>query len=119
MIDLYTWSTPNGRKISIALEEMGLPYAVHSVNIGKDDQFKPEFLAISPNNKIPAIHGIVRRRHKLELAAEFMGEGIAASLTEQEIGLPPGCCMIGAAMKLPVHAQMAGDAGPPGIGCFA
>ncbi len=55
MIDLYTWSTPNGRKISIALEEMGLPYAVHSVNIGKDDQFKPEFLAISPNNKIPAI----------------------------------------------------------------
>ncbi len=55
MIDLYTWSTPNGRKISIALEEMGLPYSVHPVNIGKDEQFKPEFLAISPNNKIPAI----------------------------------------------------------------
>ena len=55
MIDLYTWGTPNGRKISIALEEMGLPYAVHPVNIGKDEQFKPEFLAISPNNKIPAI----------------------------------------------------------------
>jgi GSH-dependent disulfide-bond oxidoreductase len=55
MIDLYTWSTPNGRKISIALEEMGLPYAVHPVNIGKDEQFAPEFLAISPNNKIPAI----------------------------------------------------------------
>ena len=55
MIDLYTWGTPNGRKISIALEEMGLPYAVHSVNIGKDEQFKPEFLAISPGNKIPAI----------------------------------------------------------------
>ncbi len=55
MIDLYTWSTPNGRKISIALEEMGLPYAVHRVDIGKDEQFKPEFLAISPNNKIPAI----------------------------------------------------------------
>ena len=55
MIDLYTWSTPNGRKISIALEEMGLPYEVHPVNIGKDEQFRPEFLAISPNNKIPAI----------------------------------------------------------------
>ena len=55
MIDLYTWSTPNGRKISIALEEMGLAYAVHPVNIGKDEQFWPEFLAISPNNKIPAI----------------------------------------------------------------
>jgi GSH-dependent disulfide-bond oxidoreductase len=55
MIDLYTWATPNGRKISIALEELGLPYQVHPVNIGKDEQFKPEFLAISPNNKIPAI----------------------------------------------------------------
>jgi GST-like protein len=55
MIDLYTWSTPNGRKISIALEEMGLPYAVHPVDIGKGEQFKPEFLAISPDHKIPAI----------------------------------------------------------------
>jgi GST-like protein len=55
MIDLYTWSTPNGRKISIALEEMALPYRVFPVDIGKDEQFKPEFLAISPNNKIPAI----------------------------------------------------------------
>jgi len=55
MIDLYTWSTPNGRKLSIALEEMDLPYAVHPVNIGKGEQFRPEFLAISPNNKIPAI----------------------------------------------------------------
>ncbi len=55
MIDLYTWPTPNGRKVSIALEEMGLDYAVHPVNIGKDEQFAPEFLAISPNNKIPAI----------------------------------------------------------------
>jgi GSH-dependent disulfide-bond oxidoreductase len=55
MIDLYTWSTPNGKKISIALEEMGIPYAVHPVNIGKNEQFAPEFLAISPNNKIPAI----------------------------------------------------------------
>src|SRR5438128_12521836 len=55
MIELYTWGTPNGRKISIALEEMGLPYEVRPVNIGKDEQFTPEFLAISPNNKIPAI----------------------------------------------------------------
>ena len=55
MIDLYTWPTPNGRKISIALEEFALVYEVHAVNIGKDEQFAAEFLAISPNNKIPAI----------------------------------------------------------------
>lgn len=55
MIDLYTWSTPNGRKASIMLEECGLPYRFHPVDIGKGDQFKPEFLAISPNNRIPAI----------------------------------------------------------------
>ena len=54
-IDLYTWNTPNGRKISIALEEMGLPYKVHPINISKDEQFAPAFLKISPNNKIPAI----------------------------------------------------------------
>jgi len=63
MIDLYTWATPNGRKVSIALEELGLPYTVHPVDIGKDEQFKPEFLAINPNNKIPAIvdHSTGRR----------------------------------------------------------
>jgi GST-like protein len=55
MIDLYTWFTPNGRKVSIMLEETGLPYTAHAINIGKDDQFKPEFLKIAPNNKIPAI----------------------------------------------------------------
>jgi GST-like protein len=54
-IDLYYWPTPNGWKVSIMLEECGLPYTVHPVNIGKGDQFKPEFLAISPNNKMPAI----------------------------------------------------------------
>ena len=54
-IDLYTWPTPNGRKVSIALEEMGLDYNAHPVHIGKDEQFAPDFLAISPNNKIPAI----------------------------------------------------------------
>ncbi len=55
MIDLYTFTTPNGRKVSIVLEELGLPYNVHVVDISKGDQFKPEFLAINPNNKIPAI----------------------------------------------------------------
>ena len=55
MIDLYTWSTPNGRKVSIMLEECGLPYQVHPIDIGKDQQFAPDFLEISPNNKIPAI----------------------------------------------------------------
>ena len=54
-IELWTWNTPNGRKISVALEEMGLPYTVKTVNIGKDEQFNPEFLAFSPNNRIPAI----------------------------------------------------------------
>ncbi|WP_366552523.1 glutathione S-transferase family protein [Aquibaculum sediminis] len=54
-IDLYTWSTPNGYKVSIALEELGLPYNVHPINITKDEQLAPDFLKISPNNKIPAI----------------------------------------------------------------
>ena len=55
MIELWTWNTPNGRKISVALEEMGLPYSVRPVDITKDEQFNPEFLAFSPNNRIPAI----------------------------------------------------------------
>lgn len=55
MIDLYTWTTPNGRKVSIMLEECGLPYTVHPINIGKGDQFSAEFVAINPNSKIPAI----------------------------------------------------------------
>jgi len=55
MIDLYTWSTPNGRKISIMLEELGLPYKVYPVNIGKGEQFEPAYVAINPNSKIPAI----------------------------------------------------------------
>ena len=54
-IEFYTWNTPNGRKISVALEEMGLAYNVHPVNISKDEQFHPDFLKISPNNRIPAI----------------------------------------------------------------
>jgi GST-like protein len=55
MIDLYTWTTPNGRKVSIMLEECALPYTVHPINIGAGQQFSPEFVAICPNSKIPAI----------------------------------------------------------------
>jgi GST-like protein len=55
VIDLYTWTTPNGRKVSIALEELGLPYTVHAIDISKDEQFRPDFLKIAPNNRIPAI----------------------------------------------------------------
>lgn len=55
MIDFYSWDTPNGRKVSVALEEMGLPHTIRPVNISKGEQFAPKFLRISPNNKIPAI----------------------------------------------------------------
>jgi GSH-dependent disulfide-bond oxidoreductase len=55
MLDLYYWPTPNGQKIRIFMEESGLPHRAHKVDIGKGEQFKPEFLAISPNNRIPAI----------------------------------------------------------------
>ena len=68
-IDLYTWSTPNGRKVSIALEEMGLAYDVFPINIGKDDQFEPSFLSISPNNKIPAIVDHDNNRSMMESGA--------------------------------------------------
>jgi GST-like protein len=55
MIELYTWGTPNGRKVSVMLEECGLPYNVHRIDIGKGDQFAPEYLEINPNGKIPSI----------------------------------------------------------------
>jgi GST-like protein len=55
VIDLYTWTTPNGRKASIALEELSIPYEAHAIDISKDEQFAPDFLKISPNNRIPAI----------------------------------------------------------------
>ncbi len=55
MIDFYTWGTPNGRKVSIMLEETGLPYQAFPIDISKDEQFAPDFLAVNPNNKIPAI----------------------------------------------------------------
>jgi GST-like protein len=55
VIDLYYWTTPNGHKVTIFLEEAGLPYRIHPINIGKDEQFQPHFLKIAPNNRIPAI----------------------------------------------------------------
>ncbi|NKB29334.1 MAG: glutathione S-transferase [Rhodobacteraceae bacterium] len=55
MIELYTWTTPNGRKVSILLEELGVPYTAHAIDISKDEQFAPDFLKIAPNNRIPAI----------------------------------------------------------------
>ena len=55
MIDLYTWTTPNGRKVSILLEELGVDYTAHAVDITKGEQHEPDFLKISPNNRIPAI----------------------------------------------------------------
>lgn len=55
MIDLYYWTTPNGHKITLFLKETGLPYRIHPINIGKDEQFQPHFLKIAPNNRIPAI----------------------------------------------------------------
>jgi GST-like protein len=55
MIELYTWGTPNGRKVSIMLEECGLPYRLHAINIGKGEQFAPDYLKINPNAKIPSI----------------------------------------------------------------
>ncbi len=69
MIDLYTFPTPNGRKVSIALEEFGIEYTVHAVNITKDEQFAPEFLEISPNNKIPAIVDRSNNRAMMESGA--------------------------------------------------
>ncbi|MEO0918704.1 MAG: glutathione S-transferase N-terminal domain-containing protein [Pseudomonadota bacterium] len=69
MIDLYTWATPNGRKVSIALEEMSLAYEAHSIDIGNNDQFTPDFLAISPNNKIPAIRERDTGFHLMESGA--------------------------------------------------
>lgn len=87
MIDLYTWTTPNGRKVSILLEELDVEYTAHPINIGQGDQHKPEFLKISPNNKIPAIVDQETGVHLMESAAimlylaekhqQFMPQGAA------------------------------------------
>ena len=71
-IDLYTWNTPNGRKISIMLEELGLPYTVIPIDITKGDQLQPDFLRISPNNKIPAIVDHDAGIHLMESGAILM-----------------------------------------------
>jgi GST-like protein len=72
VIDLYTWFTPNGRKVSLMLEECGLDYTTHAINIGKDDQFAPDFLKISPNNKIPAIFDNDNGKSLMESGAIMM-----------------------------------------------
>lgn len=72
MIDLYTWFTPNGRKVSLMLEECGLDYTTHAINIGKDEQFAPDFLKISPNNKIPAIFDNENGKSLMESGAIMM-----------------------------------------------
>lgn len=69
MIDLYTWTTPNGRKVSICLEELGLDYTAHAVDISAGEQFAPDFLAISPNNRIPAIRDRDTGFHLMESGA--------------------------------------------------
>jgi GST-like protein len=69
MIELYTWATPNGQKVSIMLEEVGLPYRLHPIDITKDEQFAPAFLDIAPNNKIPAIVDADTGLHLMESGA--------------------------------------------------
>ena len=72
MIDFYTWSTPNGRKVSIMLEETGLPYTAHAIDITRNEQFAPAFLKISPNNRIPAIHDRATGQSLFESGAILM-----------------------------------------------
>jgi len=69
MIDLYSWTTPNGRKVSILLEELGVPYTTHTIDITNDEQFAPEFLKIAPNNRIPAIVDHETGIHLMETGA--------------------------------------------------
>jgi GSH-dependent disulfide-bond oxidoreductase len=69
MIELYTWMTPNGQKVSIMLEEVGLPYRVHAIDITKGEQFAPAFLKIAPNNRIPAIVDTDNGLHLMESGA--------------------------------------------------
>ncbi len=94
MITLHTWKTPNGRKISIMLEELGLPYTVVPVDIGSDQQFAPEFLAISPNNKIPAI-------------VDDEADGGALSIFESGAILTYLADKTGRLLPRPVHQRMA------------
>lgn len=72
MLDLYTWTTPNGRKVSILLEELGVDYTAHTIDITKREQFAPEFLKIAPNNRIPAIVDGDSGQHLMETGAIMM-----------------------------------------------
>ena len=83
MIDLHTWGTPNGKKISIALEELGLAYTVHPVDLGKDEQRRPDFLQKNPNNKIPVI---VDRRCSGAPVVVFESGAILIHLAETSAG---------------------------------
>jgi len=87
VIDLYTWTTPNGRKISILLEELGLPYTVYPVDISKGEQFKPEFLKISPNNRIPAIVDRDSSFHLMESGAImlYLAEKVGSPLLPRAV----------------------------------
>jgi GSH-dependent disulfide-bond oxidoreductase len=90
-IDLYTWSTPNGRKVSVMLEECGLPYTVHKIDITKNDQFTPEFIAINPNSKIPAIVDPEGPKGKLTLFESgailiYLAEKTSKFLTKDPVG---------------------------------
>ncbi|HXG79325.1 MAG TPA: glutathione S-transferase N-terminal domain-containing protein, partial [Methyloceanibacter sp.] len=69
MIELYTWGTPNGQKVSIMLEEVGLPYRVHAIDINKGEQFASDFVKIAPNSKIPAIIDTETGLHLMESGA--------------------------------------------------
>ena len=72
MIDLYTWTTPNGRKVSILLEELGMPYAVHPVDLGKDEQHRPELLRISPKGHSDAVTGGSARRSSIHAPPVYL-----------------------------------------------
>ena len=91
MIDLYTWATPNGKKISIALEELGLPYRVHRIDITKGDQQSPEFTKISPNRKIPVVADNVRWRSRSASDRDeraLLVPAVASALTHRPVAHP-------------------------------
>ena len=111
MIDLYTWKTPNGRKVSIMLEELALPYAVRPVDFSKRAQFEPGFLAISPNNKIPAIMD-----HDASLAV-FESGAILTYLAEKTGRLLPASGAARHAVFQWLHWQIGGLG--PMLGQFA
>ena len=91
MIEVYSWATPNGHKVHIMLEECGLPYRVIPVDIGAGDQFKPEFLAISPNNKIPAIIDPDGPGRQADLAVRIGRDPALPRRQDRHASCPPTC----------------------------